>query len=70
MGTTGGGVLVVGGADGVAAECFGPVTFAAGFGRTVVAGATGAIGACASGEGREVVCSGCALRRTRGIGGA
>jgi hypothetical protein len=69
-GTTGGGVFVVGGAGGVAAECFGRVKFVAGFGRTVVAGVTGAIGACTSGEGCEVVCWGGAPRRTRGIAGA
>ena len=70
MGTAGGGVIFVGGAGGAAAECFGRVTLSAGFVRAVVAGVTGAIGACASGEGREVVCWGGALRRTRGIAGA
>ena len=70
MGTTGGGVFVVGGAGGVGAECFGPVTLVAGFGRRVVAGVTGATGACTSGESRGVVCWGGALRRTRGIAGA
>jgi hypothetical protein len=70
MGTTVGGVFFVGGTGGVAVECFGPVTLVAGFRRTVVAGVTGAIGACTRGEGCEVVCRGGALRRPRGIAGA
>jgi hypothetical protein len=70
MATTGGGVFFVGGAGGVAAECFGAVTRVAGFGRTVVAGITGATEACTCGEGREVVCWGGAMCRTRGIAGA
>ena len=70
MGTTVGGVSFAGGAGGGAAECFGSVTLVAGFGRTVVTGVTGATGACTTREGREVVCSGCALRRMRGIAGA
>ncbi len=70
MGITVGGVSFAGGAGGGAAECFGSVAFVAGFGRTVMTGVTGATGACITREGSEVVCSGCALRRTRGIGGA
>jgi hypothetical protein len=70
MWTTGGGVFFVGGTGSVAVECFGPVTLVAGFGRTVAAGVTGAIGAWTSGEGCEVVCRGGALCRTRGIAGA
>ncbi|HEY2741126.1 MAG TPA: hypothetical protein VGI69_02965 [Gaiellaceae bacterium] len=70
MGATAGNVFFVGDAGGGAAECFGPVTFGAGFGRTVVAGVTGAIGARAGGEGRDAVCWDGALRRTRGIAGA
>jgi len=70
MGTTVGGVTFVGGGGGVAVECFGPVTLVPGFGRTVALGVTRAIGACTTREGREVVCWGGALRRTRGISGA
>jgi hypothetical protein len=70
MGTTVGGVTVVGGGGGVAGGCFGPAMLAAGFGRTVALGVTRAIGACTTREGREVVCRGGALRRTRGISGA
>jgi hypothetical protein len=54
----------------VAAECFGSVTLVAGFGRTLLTGVTAAIGARTSEEGREIVCCGGALRRTRGIAGA
>ncbi len=46
METTVGGVSFVGGAGGVAAACFGPVTLVDGFGRTVAIGVTGATGAC------------------------